>query len=107
MALGGKVNDDIGPIDRSPNRFQVSDIALDEAIALMVLGLDEILHVTGVRKLVKHDDMIIRLVEQIANVIASDEAGSARNDNLHLTAITRFLARDWFPLPLRSPVLPL
>ena len=95
MALGGKVDhpvDHIVPEDLE-DRVEVADVSLHEDVVGGVFNIFEIGKVARIGQFVEVDDAVVRiLVDEPADNMVADEAGTAGNKNVSLEFHDYFLA---------------
>ena len=103
VALGGEVDDGVDAGDELGDEVGVADVALDEAVALgerRAVDVAQVVEVAGVGQLVEVDDLVVVVRRQeMADEVAADEAGAARDQDLP----HRFLA-VWLGYPHAAEV---
>ena len=87
MAFGGQVDDSVHMV--LPHQFlhfvEVADVGLYERVVGLVLNVFQIRQVAGVCQLVEIDDTVVRiLVDEQADYMATDESGTAGDENVHV-----------------------
>ncbi len=75
------------PFGRPHDRVAVTDVAVDEAVARVVLDRAQVVGVAGVGELVQVDDLARSALdsagESAPDEVGADEAGSAAHQELH------------------------
>ncbi len=87
MALGGEVDDavDVFVLHQFVDTVEVADVHLDELVVGLALDVLEVGQVAGVGQFVEVDDFILGvLVDKEPYHMASDETGSAGDDDVHV-----------------------
>ncbi len=85
VRLGGEVDDGVGVTHRLFNLGGVADVALNEAVAGVVLDVAQVVEVAGVGELVEVDDIVVVMAQEPAHEVGADEAGAAGDeDGFHL-----------------------
>ena len=87
MALGCKVDNtiDLLILHQLIERLEVADIHLDELVVRLILNILQIGKVTGIGKLVKVDNVVLRIFidKQTHNVAANKACTACDNDIFH------------------------
>jgi uncharacterized protein YkvS len=68
-------------------KVAVADVALDEAVAWIVLDVPQVLEIARVGELVEVDDLAVGVVRKVqADEVAADEACAARDQDSHVAS---------------------
>lgn len=85
MAFGGKVQHGAGAVLGEQGIYQgaVTQVALHEDMARIALQAREVFQVAGVGEFVEVDDRLVGLDQPVEHKIATNEAGTASDQNCH------------------------
>ena len=81
MRLGGRVDDHLDAADDLAHEPGVTDVAVDELESGMAHHVGEVLEVPGVCQRIERDDLVVGVLEQMADQVRWDEAGAAGHEN--------------------------
>jgi hypothetical protein len=99
VRLRREVHDGVYPRHHVVDGLPVADVAPNEAVAWVVLDRSQVLEVPRVGEFVEIHDLAVRVsLEVHADEVTADEAGAARDQELHLTLrfvepVPRYLTR--------------
>jgi len=85
MAFGCKMRDDLGLElgDRARHRLCIADVALNEAVTVRACHALDRRQRAGIGQLVKVQDLMVGVLNQVANEGRAYEAGPASNEDAY------------------------
>ena len=84
VRLGGDVDDGVGLGDEGVDEVRIGDVTADEPVAGIVQDAVEVGKGAGIGQQVERHDHVLRVAcEDVTNVGAADESGTAGDENAH------------------------
>lgn len=92
MTFGGQVDDSVDLLvpHQLEHALEVADVHLHELVVGLRLDVPKILQISGIRKLVQIDDLVIRIpVDEKSYYVGSYESVAAGNNYIYSSASLR------------------